>query len=140
LFSAAATILYCGDVGVETGFGRVAQQLIPALAEHHEVHALCVNWHGDPSPMQEHCRMYPAMAHGSDPFGSHRIGELVQIVKPDVVFIVNDIWVAISLVDGSSHSRKALASRLAFTLLLTPTVYPRASSCHQQVGPFDYIH
>ena len=92
-----AKILYAGDVGVQTGFGRVAEYLIPALAKEHEVHALSVNWHGDPSPMQQHCRMYPAMAHGSDPFGSHRIAELVQIIQPDLVFVVNDIWVAINL-------------------------------------------
>lgn len=94
-----AKILYCGDAGVQTGFGRVAEYLIPALAKEHEVFALCTNWHGDPSPMQQHCQMFPAMAHGSDPFGSHRIAELVQAIKPDVVFIVNDIWVAISLID-----------------------------------------
>ena len=92
-----ARILYAGDVGVQTGFGRVAEYLIPALAEHHEVHALCTNWHGDPNPMQAHCKMYPAMAHGSDPFGSHRIAELVQTIRPDLVWVTNDLWVAISL-------------------------------------------
>jgi len=94
-----AKILYAGDVAVQTGFGRVAEYLLPALAKDHEVYALCTNWHGDPTPMQSICKMYPAMAHGSDPFGSHRIAELVQIIKPDLVFIVNDIWVAINLID-----------------------------------------
>ena len=92
-----AKILFCADVGVQTGFGRVSEYLIPVLAKHHEVHALCVNWHGDPSEMQEHCKMYPAMAHGSDPFGSHRIGELVQTIKPDLVWVTNDLWIGISL-------------------------------------------
>jgi glycosyltransferase involved in cell wall biosynthesis len=78
----------------------VAEYLIPALAEHHEVHALCTNWHGDPNPMQAHCKMYPAMAHGSDPFGSHRIAELVQTIRPDLVWVTNDLWVAISLWDA----------------------------------------
>jgi D-inositol-3-phosphate glycosyltransferase len=95
-----AKILYCGDVGCQTGFGRVAEYLIPALAQEHEVHALAVNWHGDPSPMQQHCFMYPAQAYGSDPFGSHRIAELVHNIRPDVVFFVNDIWVVISLHDA----------------------------------------
>jgi D-inositol-3-phosphate glycosyltransferase len=94
-----ARILYCGDNGVQTGFGRVAEYLIPALAKEHEVHALSVNYHGDPSPMQAHCLMYPAMAYGSDPFGAHRIADLVQDIRPDVVFIINDIWVAINLLD-----------------------------------------
>jgi D-inositol-3-phosphate glycosyltransferase len=101
-----AKILYCGDIGVQTGFGRVAEYLVPALAKEHEVHALAVNWHGDPSPMQQHCFMYPAQAHGSDPFGSHRIASMVQQLKPDLVFIVNDIWVAISLYDQIEGLRK----------------------------------
>ena len=92
-----AKILYCGDASVQTGFGRVAEYLIPALAEEHEVHVLAVNWHGDPSPMQQYCQLYPAMAHGSDPFGSHRIADLVQRIKPDLVWVTNDIWIALNL-------------------------------------------
>lgn len=110
-------ILYAGDVGVETGFGRVAQYLIPALAKEYEVYAMCTNWHGDPSPMQEHCKLYPAMAYGSDPFGSHRIGALVQTIKPDVVFIINDIWVAINLFE----TIKPLKEQQGFkTIVYTP--------------------
>lgn len=112
-----ARILFCGDNGVQTGFGRVAEYLIPALAKHHEVHALSVNWHGDPSPMQKWCKMYPAMAHGSDPFGSHRIGELVQIIKPEVVFIVNDIWVAITLIDKIEPFKESIGFK---TCVYTP--------------------
>ena len=112
-----AKILFAGDVGVQTGFGRVAEYIIPALAKDHEVHALAVNWHGDPSPMQQHCKMFPAMAHGSDPFGSHRIGELVQIIKPDVVFIVNDIWVAISLTDAIEQFKEKIGFK---TCVYTP--------------------
>jgi len=92
-----AKILYCGDVGVQTGFGRVAEYLIPALAQEHEVHALAVNWHGDPSEMQQYCKMYPAMAYGSDAFGSHRIAEVISTVKPDLIWTTNDIWVALQL-------------------------------------------
>ena len=103
-----ARILYCGDAGVQTGFGRVAEYLIPALAEKHEVHALCTNWHGDPSEMQAHCKMYPAMAHGSDPFGSHRIADLVQAIQPDLVWITNDLWVAIALWDALKPLKEKL--------------------------------
>ena len=61
--------------------------------------------------------MYPAMAHGSDPFGSHRIGELVQTIKPDVVFIVNDIWVAISLADKIEPFKESVGFK---TCVYTP--------------------
>jgi len=110
-------VLYVGDVGVQTGFGRVAEYLIPSFAKEHDVFALCTNWHGDPNPMQQYCQMFPAMAYGSDPFGSHRIAELVQALQPDVVFIVNDIWVAITLVDRI----EPLKTKLGFkTCVYTP--------------------
>jgi glycosyltransferase involved in cell wall biosynthesis len=92
-----AKILYAGDVGCETGFGRVAEYLIPALAREHEVHALAVNYGGDPNSMQQVCQMYPAMAYGTDPFGSDRIAELVQRIKPDLVWVTNDFWIGINL-------------------------------------------
>jgi glycosyltransferase involved in cell wall biosynthesis len=112
-----ARILFAGDAGVDTGFGRVAQYLLPALAEQHEVHALAVNWHGDPNEMQQHCRMYPAMAYGSDPFGTHRIADLVQTIKPDLVFILNDIWVAIGLVEAIQPMKESLGFQ---TFVYTP--------------------
>jgi glycosyltransferase involved in cell wall biosynthesis len=112
-----AKILFCADVGVDTGFGRVSSYLIPALAKEHEVYALCTNWHGDPNPMQEHCKMFPAMAHGSDPFGSHRIGDLVQSIKPEMVFVMNDIWVAIGLIDRIEPLKEAIGFK---TFVYTP--------------------
>lgn len=108
LVASMKKVLYCGDCGVQTGFGRVAEYLIPALSKEYEVHALCVNWAGDPSEMQAHCKMYPAMAHGSDPFGSHRIAELVQTIQPDLVWVTNDLWVAINLWDAVKPLRERL--------------------------------
>ena len=86
-----AKILYCGDAAVQTGFGRVAENLLPELAKEHEVVVLAVNWWGDPHDMP--FKMYPAHAGGSDPFGSHRIQELLIKERPDIVFAVNDIWI-----------------------------------------------
>lgn len=96
-FLVMAKILYCGDAFVETGFGRVAENLLPALAEHHDVTVLAVNYHGDPHPEARKYEVYPAMLHGSDPFGSHRIAEIVQKVNPDLVWVTNDIWIGINL-------------------------------------------
>jgi len=92
-----AKILYAGDAFVQTGFGRVAEYLLPALAKEHEVHVLATNWHGDHDDEAVKYKSYPAMAHGSDPFGSHRIAELVQTIKPDLVWVTNDLWVGINL-------------------------------------------
>jgi glycosyltransferase involved in cell wall biosynthesis len=105
-----AKILYCGDVGCQTGFGRVAEYLIPALAKEHEVHALAVNYGGDPNEMQQVCQMYPAMAYGTDPFGSDRIAELVQRIKPDLVWVTNDFWIGVNL----WHQIKELKETIPF--------------------------
>jgi glycosyltransferase involved in cell wall biosynthesis len=103
-----ARVLYVGDAFVQTGFGRVAEYLLPALAKEHEVHVLATNWHGDYDAEAIKYKSYPAMAHGSDPFGSHRIAELVQTIKPDLVWVTNDLWVAISLWDAVKPLREKL--------------------------------
>jgi glycosyltransferase involved in cell wall biosynthesis len=92
-----AKILYAGDAFVQTGFGRVAEYLLPALAKEHEVHVLATNYHGDHDEEAIKYKTYPAMVHGSDPFGSHRIAELVQTIQPDLVWVTNDLWVALNL-------------------------------------------
>ena len=86
-----AKILYCGDCAVQTGFGRVAENLLPELAKEHEVVVLAVNWLGYPHDLP--FKLYPANAGGYDPFGSHRMQELLIKEQPDLVFAVNDIWV-----------------------------------------------
>jgi D-inositol-3-phosphate glycosyltransferase len=128
-----ARILYAGDVAVQTGFGRVAEYLIPALAKSHEVHALSTNWHGDPSPMQQFCAMYPAMAYGSDPFGSHRIRELVQQIKPELVFVINDIWVAINLFDQIKDLREQLGFKfVVYTPIDSYGLFPELCGAVEQ--------
>lgn len=92
-----ARILYCGDAFVETGFGRVAQYLLPALAEAHELVVMSTNYHGDPHDEARKYKVYPAMLHGHDPFGSHRIADIIQRENPDLVWVTNDIWVALQL-------------------------------------------
>lgn len=105
-----AKILYCGDAFVETGFGRVAQYLLPALAEEHEVSVLAVNHHGDPHPEAKNYTVYPAMLYGNDPFGSHRIASVIQAVKPDLIWVTNDIWIALQLWEQA----KSLKEQLGF--------------------------
>ena len=103
-----AKILYVGDAFVQTGFGRVAEYLLPALAKEHEVSVLATNFHGDYDEEAIKYKTYPAMAHGSDPFGSHRIAELVQTIKPDLVWVTNDLLVAITLWDAVKPFREKI--------------------------------
>lgn len=103
-----AKILYCGDCAIQTGFGRVAENVLKALATEHEVVALAVNYWGDPHDLPY--KLYPAQNGGSDPFGTHRIKEVISQEKPDVVFVINDIWVANRLWEAA----KPLKSELDF--------------------------
>jgi D-inositol-3-phosphate glycosyltransferase len=69
---------------------------------------LATNFHGDYDEEAIKYKTYPAMAHGSDPFGSHRIAELVQTIKPDLVWVTNDLWVAITLWDAVKPFREKI--------------------------------
>ena len=135
-----ARILYCGDAGVQTGFGRVAEYLIPALTKEHEVHVLAVNYHGDPNEMQKHCFMYPAMVHGNDPFGSHRIGELIQSIQPDLVWVTNDLWVAANLWEAVKPLREKLGFKFfVYTPIDSYGIFPEmAASANEWDGLATY--
>jgi glycosyltransferase involved in cell wall biosynthesis len=101
-----AKILYCGDCAVQTGFGRVAENVLPMLSKEHEVVVLAVNWWGDPHDLPY--RMYPAMPGGNDPFGTHRIVEVLQKEKPDMVLAVNDIWILNNLWNVAKRVKEEL--------------------------------
>lgn len=87
-------LLWVGDVIATTGFARVTHNVIDRLKDKYEIVILGCNWHGDPDPMQQTYKIYPAsnrFQHGA--FGEDRIREIVEIEKPDVVFTINDCWI-----------------------------------------------
>ena len=101
-----AKILYCGDCAVQTGFGRVAENILPTLAKEHEIVVLAVNYWGDPHDLPY--KLYPAQNGGRDPFGSHRMIEVLQKEKPDIVFAVNDIWIINQLWEPAKRLKEEL--------------------------------
>jgi glycosyltransferase involved in cell wall biosynthesis len=87
-------LLWIGDVIATTGFARVTHNVIDRLKDKYEIVILGCNWHGDPDPLQQTYKIYPAsnrFQHGA--FGEDRIREIVEIEKPDVVFTINDCWI-----------------------------------------------
>ena len=83
-------VLWVSDGGAATGFTRVANGIIENLPENkYEIHHLAVNYMGD--PYNSKALMYPA-ALGGDLFGFNRIKQLVDTIKPDLVFLLNDLW------------------------------------------------
>jgi len=87
-------LLWVGDVIATTGFARVTHNVVDRLKDKYEIVILGCNWHGDPDPMQQIYKMYPASNRFQQgAFGEDRIREVVEIEKPDVILTINDCWI-----------------------------------------------
>lgn len=101
-------ILWIGDGGVATGFARVNHSIIDNLPEDkYEIHHLAVNYRGDPYPDTKSL-MYPAVA-GGDIYGYNRILGLLEKIKPDLIFILNDTWVLPNYLQLIPETQKVVA-------------------------------
>jgi|688.fasta_scaffold07428_9 D-inositol-3-phosphate glycosyltransferase len=87
-------MLFIGDFPVPTGFGIVSANLLKTFKQHYDVHVLGVNFHGDYHPNLEGLKVYPASGGTGDIWGKSRLPEMLVKVKPDVVFVLNDPWIA----------------------------------------------
>lgn len=86
-------ILWIGDGGVATGFANVNHNIIENLPEDdYDIHHLAVNFRGDYFETKPWHKLYPAML-GGDMLGIGRIKGMVEKLKPDLIFILNDLWV-----------------------------------------------
>jgi len=83
-------VLWISDAVAATGFARVAHSIINELPENYEVHHLGVNYFGDPHNYKH--KIYPASL-GGDVYGLGRIIPLINILKPNFIFMLNDPWV-----------------------------------------------
>jgi len=83
------------DAGCETGFAQVSHNLIEHLFDKYDIHVLAINYSGDPHPIQSKAKLYnpTARVHG-DYYGLNRMNELMMMLKPEAVMIINDPWVA----------------------------------------------
>jgi D-inositol-3-phosphate glycosyltransferase len=88
-------LLWIADFAAMTGFGRVSGAILPRIKDKYDITVLACNWHGDPVEEQKDFRMFPASNRFQQaPFGEERIREIVEKEKPDVVFTLNDPWIA----------------------------------------------
>ena len=98
-------LLYHGDSPrVSTGFGCVARAVLSRLQAtgKYEIHAVGINDKGDPNrfPELEGIVNYPLPHYHEDPYGAVKLPEVMQQIRPDVIFTLNDIWV----LDGSEKN------------------------------------
>lgn len=84
-------VLWLGDAGCHTGFARVTHGIGDRLARDfgHEIHTLAINHKGDYWPTD--MRLYvPTMRNTQDIYGMGRVPELLAMVEPEAVVILND--------------------------------------------------
>lgn len=85
------------DAGADTGFASVTHNLIENLYMKWDIHVLAINYQGDPHPIQSKAKMYnPSAKAQGDFYGINRIAELTHKIQPDILFMINDPWVASS--------------------------------------------
>lgn len=90
-------LLAVGDGVVPTGFARVMHSLLDRLRDRWEIHHLAINYDGGPHALG--WDVHPAASDG-DFWGANRIRGLVEQVRPDLVFLLNDPWVIGSYVEA----------------------------------------
>jgi len=89
-------ILWLGDAGCHTGFSRVTHSIGERLmTKHgHDVHVLAINYDGD--HVDTPLRLYrPNKLIPNDVYGQSRFVEMLNVVEPDVVVILNDVHIVI---------------------------------------------
>lgn len=82
---------------VPTGFSTVIKNIFSNLTDDFEISQLGINYYGDPHTTG--WDIYPAYS-GGDVWGFGRLISLLRTTKPDVIFILNDIWVIAKYLDA----------------------------------------
>lgn len=83
-------VLWISDLVAPTGFSRVSHSLIKRLKQDFQIVGLGINYSGDPHRID--IPIFPAHL-GGDLWGFNRLLSIVQATNPDLIFILNDVWV-----------------------------------------------
>lgn len=100
--------LWIGDAVAGTGFARVNHSIIENLPKEYEIHHLGINYTGDPHPYKHY--IYPAsvgMSGLTDVYGVTRLDTIINAVKPDFIFLLNDAWIIDIYLNRLKELRKA---------------------------------
>jgi len=95
-------LLAVGDAIAPTGFARVMENILCYLTDEYEIHQIGINYHGDPH--DKPWKIYPASL-GGDLRGVGRIAQKVDQLRPDIIFLLNDIWVLTEYVSEIRKTR-----------------------------------
>ena len=95
-------LLMMADFISPTGFGNVAMSLAKFLnkTERYDISVLAINYNGFPNELQSSYKIYPAKSGPSgDPYGFDVTKKIVAEVEPDLIWILNDIWIITQYLD-----------------------------------------
>lgn len=90
-----------------TGLARVMRSILEPLADHYDIHFIAI---GHKGPMKTgRITVHPCNLRGGDVFGAYQAREFIEKHRPEVVFLVNDLWIlskyARSLADRASRTK-----------------------------------
>lgn len=109
-----ARVLWIGDAGCHTGFGRVSHAIGDRLVLNHghDVHTLAINFDGDAGKWPTAMKLYRAnLKDPRDTYGTARYVELLGELMPDVVFMLFDPFVVMKLLFRNRHDTEMILSR-----------------------------
>ncbi len=86
-------VFVIGDAVVPTGFSRVLHSIMQYLPRDiYDISWLGINYYGDPHEYTY--RIYPASNKMvGDLYGMSRLEDLLDSEKPNIIFLLNDVWV-----------------------------------------------
>jgi glycosyltransferase involved in cell wall biosynthesis len=128
-----ARVLWLADAGCHTGFATVTHNIGDRLVEMgHDVHVLAVNHRGDYWPTK--MKLYvPTLRNARDIYGMSRITEILELVDPDVVILMNDPQVLLAMLGGNNLDPKHLLKKFHNKILYSPI------DGHGQPGMWDEL-
>lgn len=118
-----ARVLWYGDAGSHTGFARVTHEIVPSLVRdyQHDVHILALNYPGDWIPEIDGLKLYKANAFfPSDTYGTRRIVEMIERVRPEVIVLLHDPAALMQLLFQNRSDQNRMLARWAPVIAYIP--------------------
>ncbi|MBT3878513.1 MAG: glycosyltransferase family 4 protein [Candidatus Scalindua sp.] len=85
------SILALGVNVTGSGFSRVLDTLMENLKTRYRIHYIGIGYRGE--PIDKGWKIYPCNQEGGDLFGRYQAQRFIEQNRPEIVFILNDIWV-----------------------------------------------
>jgi glycosyltransferase involved in cell wall biosynthesis len=124
-----AKVLLLADAGCHSGFAKVSHEIFERLVRDygHDVSVLAVNYRGDfwPSILDETkptlLKLFrPDLVESGDVYGLSRVVEMLGTVEPDVVVIINDANIILSMLHENTHDPNKFLLRYKPILTYVP--------------------